>query len=181
VGSSLRYQQLIDVGHAFIAAIGPIKAAFVARAFPADFDEKLAEQIAAFETATQQKIRGRQQRRGGTAGLKLTMKKVREAINELDAILSVHYRATNPTLLEVWKLARRVQRPAYNTGPKPIIPAMSGTAEETTSHTLVVTKGPEPANESGMANANPDPDRDAQGEATLRDQKHSSESVASSD
>src|SRR4030095_5470616 len=51
VPRSLRYQQLIDTGHAFLVAIGPIKSAFAERAYPADFDELLAAQIAAFEAA----------------------------------------------------------------------------------------------------------------------------------
>jgi hypothetical protein len=113
VAARLRYQQIIDVGNAFLDAIGPIKAAFVERAYPADFDETLAAQIDAFETATERKARGKQLRRTGTAGLKQTLPKLKEAIDELDAILSVHYKATNPTLLEVWKNAKRVENPAY--------------------------------------------------------------------
>ena len=111
------YQALRATAQAYQEAIGPIKAAFVARAYPADFDEKLAEQIAAFETATQQKARGRQQRRGATAGLQFTMQKAKTAIDELDSILSVYYRYNDPALLAVWKLAKRVQRPAYGTAP----------------------------------------------------------------
>jgi hypothetical protein len=108
----MRYQQLIDTGRAFLAAIGPIKAAFVERAYPADFDEQLAQQIADFESATQQKERGVQKRRGGTAGVKLTMQKAKVAIDELDAILSVYYRTSNPTLYAVWKTAVRAHVPA---------------------------------------------------------------------
>jgi hypothetical protein len=112
VPNSLRYQQTIDTGHAFIAAIGPIKAAFVERAYPADFDEQLSDQIAAFEAATQRKELGAQKRRGGTSGLGVTLKKAKEAIDELDAILSVYYRDSNPALFAVWKMAVRVHVPA---------------------------------------------------------------------
>jgi hypothetical protein len=111
VPRSLRYQQLIDTGHAFLAALGPIKAAFVERAYPADFDEQLSDQIAAFEAATQRKELGAQKRRSGTAGLGVTLKKAKEAIDELDAILSVHYRTSDPTLYAVWKTAMRVHVP----------------------------------------------------------------------
>jgi hypothetical protein len=113
VPRQLRYQQIIDIGNAFLDAIGPIKAAFVERAYPADFDETLASQIEAFEAATQRKARGRQLRRTGTAGLKETLPKLKVAIDELDAILSVHYRAIDPTLLAVWKNVKRVENPAY--------------------------------------------------------------------
>jgi hypothetical protein len=111
VANSLRYQQVIDTGNAFLAALGPIKAAFVERAYPADFDEKLGDQIAAFETATQRKELGNLKRRGGTSGLGVTMKKAKEAIDELDAILSVHYRDSDPALYAVWKTAVRVHVP----------------------------------------------------------------------
>ena len=111
VPNSLRYQQVIDTGNAFLAAIGPIKAAFVERAYPADFDEKLSDQIAAFEAATQRKELGNLKRRGGTSGLGVTMKQAKEAIDELDAILSVHYRDSDPALYAVWKTAVRVHVP----------------------------------------------------------------------
>ncbi len=119
VPNSLRYQQTIDTGNAFLAAIGPIKAAFVERAYPADFDELLGEQIAAFEAATQRKELGAQKRRGGTSGLDVTLKKAKEAIDELDAILSVHYRDSNPALYAVWKATVRVHVPAYSPGTTP--------------------------------------------------------------
>jgi hypothetical protein len=112
VPNSLRYQQTIDTGHAFLAAIGPIKAAFVERAYPADFDEQLSDQIAAFEAATQRKELGNLQRRGGTSGLGVTLKKAKDAIDELDAILSVHYRDSDSALYAVWKTAVRVHVPA---------------------------------------------------------------------
>ena len=118
VPNSLRYQQTIDTGNAFLAAIGSIKAAFVERAYPADFDEKLSDQIAAFEAATQRKELGNLKRRGGTSGLGVTMKKAKEAIGELDAILSVHYRDSDPALYAVWKTAVRVHVP-------PAIPSSS--------------------------------------------------------
>jgi hypothetical protein len=125
VGSSLRYQQLIDVGNGFLQALGPIKAAFVERAYPADFDEKLAEQIDTFETATTRKARGKQLRETGTAGVKATMQGLKVAIDELDAILSVYYKASNPTLLTVWKNAKRVEYPAYQPQ-QPTAPPPSG-------------------------------------------------------
>ena len=112
VPNSLRYQQVIDTGNAFLAAIGPIKAAFVERAYPADFDEKLSDQIAAFEAATQRKELGNLKRRAGTSGLGVTMKKAKEAIDEIDAILSVHYRDSDPALYAVWKTAVRVHVPS---------------------------------------------------------------------
>src|SRR5215213_9595810 len=46
------YQTLRATAQAYLEAIGPVKAAFVEREFPADFDAKLAELIADFDTAT---------------------------------------------------------------------------------------------------------------------------------
>jgi hypothetical protein len=110
VPQSLRYQQLIDLGHAFLAAIGPIKSAFVERAFPRDFDEQLARQIADFDAATQRQILGRQKQREGTAGLELTMQRAKLVVAELDAIMSVLLRTSNPTQYAVWKSAVRVYK-----------------------------------------------------------------------
>jgi hypothetical protein len=124
VPNSLRYQQTIDTGHAFLAAIGPIKAAFVERAYPADFDEQLSEQIAAFESGDAAQGTRRAEAPGGTSGLGVTLKKAKEAIDELDAILSVYYRDSNPALYAVWKTAvrctcrRRSRRPRPRPRPR---------------------------------------------------------------
>jgi hypothetical protein len=49
------YQDLLNRAQAFLEAVGPIKAAFVAHDLPADFDEQLAGLITEFTTATQTK------------------------------------------------------------------------------------------------------------------------------
>jgi hypothetical protein len=103
-----RHQQLIDYGHAFLGAIGPIKAVFVERAWPADFDEQLAEKIAQLDSAIQRRETGRQERRSGTAGLDVAVKKLTAIIAELNAIMKTALRASDPVLLAVWKNAARV-------------------------------------------------------------------------
>jgi hypothetical protein len=103
-----RHQQLIDYGHAFIGAIGPIKAAFVERAYAADFDEQLADKIASLDSAIQRANTGKMERRSGTAGLDLAVKKLTTIVAELSAIMKAALRTSDPALLAVWKNASRV-------------------------------------------------------------------------
>jgi hypothetical protein len=99
---------LIDYGHAFLGAIGPIKAAFVERAWAADFDEQLADKIAQLDSAIQRRNTGKQERRSGTAGLDLAVKKLTTIIAELNAIMKAALRTSDPMLLAVWKDASRL-------------------------------------------------------------------------
>jgi hypothetical protein len=66
---SSSYEALIARANAFVEKIGPIKAAFVARGLPADFDEQLADKLAVLDTASDTRDSGRSDRVGGTAGL----------------------------------------------------------------------------------------------------------------
>jgi hypothetical protein len=95
---------LIDYGHAFLGAIGPIKAAFAERAWAADFDEQLADKIASL----QRRNMGKQERRSGTAGLELAVRKLARVVRELNAIMKAALRTSDPALLAVWKSASRV-------------------------------------------------------------------------
>jgi hypothetical protein len=117
-----RHQQLIDHGHAFLGAIGPIKAAFVERAWEADFDEQVADKIAQLDSANQRRNTGKQERRSGTAGLDLAVRKLTTIIAELNAIMKAALRTSNPALLAVWKSASRlysdpVSAPEEESGP----------------------------------------------------------------
>ena len=58
-------------GRTYLEAIGPVKAAFEDREYPADFDEKLAALIADFDGATEDTDAGLQGQSGGTAGLRV--------------------------------------------------------------------------------------------------------------
>jgi hypothetical protein len=103
-----RHQQLIDYGHAFLGAIGPIKAAFVERAWAADFDELLADKIAQLDSAIDRRNTGKQERRSGSAGLALAVKKLTTVVRELNAIMKAALRTGDPALFAVWKSASRV-------------------------------------------------------------------------
>ena len=103
-----RHQQLVDYGHAFLGAIGPIKTAFVERAWAADFDEQLADKITQLDSAVQRRNTGRQERRSGTAGLDQAVKKLKTIVVELSAIMKAALRTSDPALLAVWKNAARV-------------------------------------------------------------------------
>jgi hypothetical protein len=68
---SRTYQALRATAQAYLEAIGPVKAAFVEREYPVDFDEKLAQLIADFDEATQDTDAGpagTERRHGRAAG-----------------------------------------------------------------------------------------------------------------
>jgi hypothetical protein len=107
---SQSYEALLGTARGFVTAIGPIKAAFVERGLPADFDEQLADKVATFESATTRKHDGRQEQKGGTVTLQLETRRGMAAVKELDQIVSNLLKRTNPVLLEVWKAAKQLQR-----------------------------------------------------------------------
>ena len=108
--ASRSYEALLGAARGFLTAIGTIKAAFVERGMPADFDEKLAEKAFAMEDATSRKWDGKQSQKGGTAGLVVQSRLGMAAVMELDRIVSNKLRLTDPALLEVWKAAKRQDR-----------------------------------------------------------------------
>jgi len=121
------YQVLTDTGRAFVEAVTPFKAAFIAEGYEADFVEKCSELVTRFETATQRKFGGLQEQVGGTIGLDETVKRGMALIRRLDAILSRKLRKQDPALYRQWKEARRVKgegnRAAGETQPQQPAPA----------------------------------------------------------
>jgi hypothetical protein len=103
------YEALIARANAFVEKIGPIKAAFVARGLPADFDEQLADKLATLDTASDTRDSGRSDRVGGTAGLDAKADHGIVILREMDSILSYQYR-NDPALLARWKSACHVDR-----------------------------------------------------------------------
>jgi hypothetical protein len=135
-----RHQQLIDHGHAFLGAIGPIKAVFVEHAWEADFDEQLADKIAQLDSATQRRNTGRQERRSGTAGLDLAVQKLTAVVAELNAIMKTALRTSDPALLAVWRNAAcvysdPVQTPEEESTTPPTAPLVA-TIESATAERL---------------------------------------------
>jgi hypothetical protein len=107
---SQTYEALLGAARGFATAIGPVKAAFVERGLPADFDELLAQQVATFEAATNRIWDGRQTQMGGTARLETLWRRGMAAMKELDKILTNRLRTSSPELLTVWKAAKRQER-----------------------------------------------------------------------
>ena len=101
---------MLGAARGFLTAIGPVKAAFVERGMPADFDEQLADKVAAFEVATSRKHDGRQGQKGGTVMLELETRRGMTATKELDQIITNRLKRTDPVLLAVWKAARRLEQ-----------------------------------------------------------------------
>jgi hypothetical protein len=113
------YQTLRATAQAYLEAVGPVKAAFVEREYAADFDEKLADLIEAFDEATQDTDAGLQEQSGGTAGLRVVSSRALKAVRELDAMITKKLRTSNPAQLQVWKNASRVERRSAPTAPTP--------------------------------------------------------------
>jgi len=89
--------------------VTPIKAAFVARGVPAEFDETMTDLIDTLEDATQRKSSGLSEQSGGTAGLEDAAHRVVALVKELDAIMT-HLLRNRPSLKAAWKTASRIQR-----------------------------------------------------------------------
>ena len=106
---SQSYEALLGTARGFLATVGTIKAAFVERGLPADFDELLAEKVATFEVATTRKHDGRQGQKGGTVALKLETRRGMTAVKELDQIVANRLKRTDPVLLEVWKATKQLE------------------------------------------------------------------------
>jgi hypothetical protein len=106
---SKSYEALLGAARGFVTAIGPIKAAFVERGLPVDFDEQLAEKVATFEVATTRKHDGRQEQKTGTVTLQLETRRGMTATKELDQIITNRLKRTDPVLLAVWKAAKQLE------------------------------------------------------------------------
>lgn len=129
---SKSYEALLGAARGFVTAIGPVKAAFVERGLPADFDEQLSDKVATFEAATSRKHDGRQEQKAGTVSLELETRRGMAATRELDQIITNRLKRTNPVLLAVWKAAKQLEHlpasePATPTPTPPPPPGGSGT------------------------------------------------------
>jgi hypothetical protein len=122
------YQSLLNSATAYLSAIaGPVKAAFIARGHPADFDEQLQAKIADLQTAVQRKNGGRQKQREGTVAQNILARDGMAAVRELGSIVNVRYRTADPALLEVWKAAARIERgPRSTNSTTPVPPPAAG-------------------------------------------------------
>jgi hypothetical protein len=113
------YIGLLNRARSFTESVGPIKAVFVDRGLPADFDETLAELIDEMAAATERRILGIQERKQGTVGMVLAGITGINAVRVLDSIMSVKLR-NDPTMLAVWKAAQHVERdPVRQKSPTP--------------------------------------------------------------
>ncbi len=103
------YTALLNRARSFTESIGPIKAVFVDRGLPADFDESLAALVDEMATAANRRVLGIQERKQGTVGMKVAARAGIKAVRVLDSIMSVKLK-NDPTMLAVWKAAQHVER-----------------------------------------------------------------------
>jgi hypothetical protein len=102
------YVSLERRARVFVEAVTPIKAAFIERMMPADFDQSLQRLIDDFVRARERKHTGRAEQVGGTAGLSAAIRRGMQLAREIDAIMKAAY-ANDPSRLAAWKSAVRVQ------------------------------------------------------------------------
>jgi hypothetical protein len=105
------YAELMNRGTAFVAAIGPVKAAFVEHAMPADFDEQLSDLLAEFAAAGVRTYGGLHQQMDGTAGLRESSRKGVKAVRVLDSIMREKLK-NDPAELSVWIKTQQIKNGA---------------------------------------------------------------------
>ena len=103
------YQALLAAARAILQRVTPIKAAFVERRVPADFDKTMTDLIDTLEDATQRKSSGLSKQSGGTAGLADAARRGVAVVRQLDATMT-HLLRNSPSLKAAWKTASRIQR-----------------------------------------------------------------------
>jgi len=138
------YAAILSRANAFLEAVGPIKAAFVERGLPADFDEQLEAKITTITAATDSRTLGKAEQVGGTAGMQVKASEGLAAVAELDSILTYQYRS-NPALLAAWKSVRHVQRDPVRNGDEP---GGTGAGTGSTPGTLAKATAPQSAPET---------------------------------
>jgi hypothetical protein len=104
------FASYVTRGHAFLTAIGPMKAAFIEHGLAADFDETLSDAVTQLEDAGAHTESALQGQMAGTAGMKEVAKRGVRAVRVLDSILSPKLKSSNPALLEVWKAVVRIEK-----------------------------------------------------------------------
>jgi hypothetical protein len=134
------YATLTGTAQSFIDKVGPVKATFVERGLPADFDEQLGEALAAVIAANTNRVTGKAQQTGGTAGLQAKAQEGMLALHELDAILSYQCR-NDPVLLAAWKSTCHVEKdPVYEDEQAPPSGGGSGSGSQPEPTTLVMAE-----------------------------------------
>jgi hypothetical protein len=119
---------VLNRARSFTESAGPIKAAFVGRGLPADFDEILAGLVADMAMATNRRVLGVQERKQGTVGMAVAADAGIKAVRVLDSIMTVKLKS-DPVMLAVWKAAQRIERdPVRKKGDVPFSTAVVATS-----------------------------------------------------
>jgi hypothetical protein len=93
----------------FLETIGPIKAAFLERGMPADFDVRLQGLMTQFAAATKRKSTGLSGQVGNTAGMRARLREAVRAVRELDVIMSLLLE-DDPATYAAWRSASHIER-----------------------------------------------------------------------
>lgn len=102
-------QLLIDTGGSFIEEATPLEADFIARGMPAGFIADLTALRDAFAASIQESQTAKIERVGANAGFSEPIERCREAVEDIDPIVKMVYRA-NPSKRAEWLVASHVER-----------------------------------------------------------------------
>ena len=148
------YSALLTRASVYLETLPAIKAAFLERGMPADFDLRLQELIAQFQQATTRKTNAFASQVGSTAGMRARLREAVRAVRELDVIFSLLLQ-DDPALYASWRSSSHIERaPRRNSARNPEQPSASSTAP--TADTAPASALPPPAE------ADPEPDNQYQ-------------------
>jgi hypothetical protein len=94
----------------FIKVLPALAQEYIDREFPEDFIAELQRLLDRFEEMTGMQSSGRSQRIASTAGLYAVSRRGMRIVMELDAVLGMLLRRTDPGLYAAWKAASHVER-----------------------------------------------------------------------
>jgi hypothetical protein len=127
VPTNLNDQSLLSTARSFAAEVAPLVTEFIRYEMPADFLEELQELIDLFEKAVIEQETGIKNRMLASSGIDEVVERAIDAVKRVNPIIKNKFR-DDPTMLEVWDRARRIQR-SPRSAPVDETPAPAGSGD----------------------------------------------------
>lgn len=102
------YQLVRSTAHAYLTAVEPQAAAFVASGMPTDFVDTLRAALERFEAASGTRDVGKLARASAHAGIRSAMKEGRAAVSKIDVLVRYHF-AREPEVMAAWTRAFKLE------------------------------------------------------------------------
>ena len=148
------YSALLTRAAVFLETVSSIKAAFIERGMPPDFDLQLQALLAQFATASEHTVRARYTQVGSTAGMKARLREAVRSVRELDVILSLLFQDDAASYAS-WRSSSHIERaPRRSDKPQP-----SEATPESPSPLVTTLAAASPANQlPADSDSSPPPD-----------------------